>query len=90
MSRETATIHAKCTATPDCVGLFEIEQVWEAGGVNDRGGWVVECAVCSQPNHVRIGRDVNDSRMVSGGKKLDAYDDELGDKGEVLKRHGLS
>lgn len=30
-----------------------------------------------------------DSRVVSGAKVLDTYDDQLGNKAEVAKRHGL-
>lgn len=90
MSRETATIFSKCSATEGCAGHFQILQSWEAGGLNDRGGWVVQCGECNGYNHVRIGRDVNDSSMVSGGTKVDDYDDELNNKAAVLAKYGLA
>jgi hypothetical protein len=84
---ESAYIETTCD---NCDNKIEINQIWTPGGVNDRGGWVVECEKCSKKLHVRIGRDVNDSQMISGGKKIDSYDDELKNKDQILSSHDIS
>ena len=81
---ETAIILTSCLK---CGNEIKIQQVWTPGGMNDYGGWVIECGKCSTKMHIRIGRDVNDSNMISGGKKLDSYDDEIGNQTEVLGKY---
>ena len=78
-----------CVNCPTCKNEIKINNVWTPGGVNDYGGWVVECNNCSTKSHVRIGRDVRVSEMISGAKLIDQYDDELGNKEEILSKYGL-
>lgn len=85
MSYETATLIVRC---PHCTNEVTIEKRWTPGGVNDYGGWVIQCK-CKQHFAVRIGRDVSDSNILSGGTVVAKYDDELKNKQEVLKQYGL-
>jgi hypothetical protein len=66
-----------------------IDQRWTAGGVNDYGGYVLQCDKCGKAYAYHLGRDVVDSRVLSGAKVIDNYDTEVGDEADVLKRHGL-
>ena len=85
MSR--ATISSEC---PVCNNAIEIDNRWTPGGVNDYGGYVLQCIACNHVFALHVGRDVNDSRVTGGAKKIDQYDDELGNKEQVLKKHGLA
>jgi len=58
--------------------------------VNDYGGYVLECSKCGHVFHFGLGRYIADSRVLTGAKVLDTYDDDLGNKDDVLKKHGLS
>lgn len=78
------------SACPKCSSKIEAEQNWTAGGINDYGGWVLRCNSCGALFHLRLGRDINDSRVIHGATVVDAYDDELKNKDEILKKHGLS
>ena len=81
-----ATISAKCSA---CNNSIEIDNRWTAGGINDYGGYILQCAKCDHIFALHVGRDINDSLVTTGAKIIDQYDDELGDKEEILKKHGL-
>jgi hypothetical protein len=84
---EAATITTQC---PYCENQIEIQQNWTPGGVNDYGGWVLQCAKCAKPLHVHVGRDIQMSRVTSGAVILADYDDEVeGSKERVLDRFGL-
>ena len=77
-------------AVPEVRAAIEISKNWTAGGVNDYGGFVLECASCQHVFHFRLGRDISDSRVVRGAKALETYDDEIpGDKDDVLRRFHL-
>jgi len=83
---DTATVIGTC---PHCGNTIEIDKIWEPGGVNDYGGYALQCLKCRRPFHLHLGRDIQMSRVRSGAKVLDTYDDERGHKDEVLKRHGI-
>lgn len=84
---ESATVTSSC---PACENPVEIRQSWTPGGMNDYGGYVLECAKCQHKFHIYLGRDIMDSRVVKGAKALDTYDKNIpGEKEEVLARHGL-
>lgn len=86
MSRENALT---LTACGKCKNPVEIDQSWTSGGMNDYGGFVLECDKCGDKFVVHVGKDVNDSRVRSGATLLDRYDDEVNNRDEVLARHGL-
>jgi len=87
MQIETATVSGHC---PHCSHRFSIAQRWTAGGTNDYGGYVLQCLKCNQVFAYHLGRDINDSTVTEGAKVLDSYDNELGNKDEVLARHRLA
>jgi uncharacterized Zn finger protein len=90
MPDRDATLSATCPK-PECGQEVEIHQRWTAGGVNDYGGYVLQCKKCGTVYPLHLGRDILDSRVRSGANVLDTYDDEIeGNREEVLKRHGLS
>jgi hypothetical protein len=84
---DTASVTASC---PHCSNPIEITQRWTPGGMNDYGGYVLECLECHKVFSLHLGRDINDSLVNEGAKVLDTYDNELGDKSEVLSKHHLS
>lgn len=89
MTRQTRTLSVQCT-NPGCDGELQIQQNWDEGGVNDAGGMIIECRICAQPNDVYIGIDIYDSRLLSGGKILGAYDSEIdGDRARERENVGL-
>ena len=81
MEQEHATLTVGCT-TPGCQGEFVVDKTWTPGGVNDYGGWIIQCAICTHPNDVEVGRDVNDSRLVSGGRILSSWDRDMDDRND--------
>ena len=76
--------------TCGCDNKILIDKVWERGGVNDKGGYVLKCNKCETVFDFPLGKDINSSRVRSGAKLLATYDDEIGDKAAVLKKFGLS
>lgn len=89
MEIENTTVSAVCP-NPECGQTVIINQRWAVGEMNDYGGYVLECTKCRTKYHYYLGRDINDSAVVSGAKVLDKYDRHLADKAEVLRRYGLS
>ena len=87
MANESATQYGKC---PHCGQEVVIDQRWTAGGVNDYGGYVLQCDGCAKTYRYHLGRDIADSRVMSGAKIVDTYDREVGNEAEVMKRHGLT
>jgi hypothetical protein len=86
LAMETAEARTKC---PGCDNDVVIERNWTPGGVNDSGGYVLQCEKCDRIFAFHLGKDINDSRVLRGAKKLDTYDDELGNKDTVLGKYGL-
>lgn len=89
MADRSALAELDCP-NPTCGHTIKIEKRWTAGGVNDCGGYVLRCTHCRTVFDVHLGRDIMDSRVLSGADVLDTYDDELKNKAEVLARHGLT
>jgi hypothetical protein len=83
---ETAEARTKC---PECDNDVVAERNWTPGGVNDSGGWVLQCAKCDHKFAFHLGQDINDSRVLSGATVLATYDRESGNRDEVLGRYGL-
>lgn len=74
----------------NCDQIIEISKNWTAGGISDYGGFVLRCKKCNTVFHHRLGRDVNDLSVVDGAELLDRYDDDLNNKADVLKKHGIA
>ena len=58
------------------------------GGVNDSGGWVLKCAKCDHVFPVDVKNPDDASRVDSGATILGSWDNELGNRAEVLAAHG--
>lgn len=86
MSTRHTTTEDACTK---CGNPISIDASYEAGGCNDYGGVIVECGKCKAKNHVYVGRDIDTASITKGGRIIDTYVEDLGNKSEVLKRHGL-
>lgn len=84
---EAAQLTAQCGK---CTHPIEVLQRWTPGGINDYGGYVLACENCGHIFHLRLGRDINDSKVMHGAKVLETYDDEVEDKAAVLARFGLT
>jgi hypothetical protein len=78
------------TFAHDCGNRITIHKIWVPGGVNDYGGYVLKCRKCKGVFHHHLGRDINASKVASGADVLDTYDDDVGNKADVLKKHGLA
>ena len=77
-------------ACPHCGNPVEVEQAWESGGMNDYGGFILECLKCSKPFDFHIGRDIGMSRVTKGAKRLRSYDDEVdGSRERALQQFGI-
>jgi hypothetical protein len=88
MTDRNSTVRFGC---PKCNASIVVEQNWTAGGVNDCGGYAVQCTACRHIFHFRLGRDVNDSRVFKGATILAIYDEAVdGDKDRVLAQFGLT
>lgn len=88
MTDRQGTVRLGC---PGCNAPIVIEQNWTAGGINDYGGYVLQCSSCKHTLHFRLGRDINDSRVVSGATVLATYDEAVdGEKESVLKQFDLA
>ncbi len=87
MSYESAVVSTNCDK---CGNTIEINKLWTPGGVNDYGGYVLQCEKCGYIFHLHLGRDINDSSVRKGAKVLATYDDEVGNQQEILKQYGLA
>lgn len=87
MTDRHQTVELECK---NCRAQIVIQQNWTAGGINDYGGYILQCTACKQVLHFRLGRDVNDSRVVSGATVLAAYDEAVeGERESLLQQYGL-
>ncbi|WP_104823103.1 hypothetical protein [Rhizobium sp. NXC24] len=73
-----------------CKCAIVVNCVWEPGGMNDYGGFIVQCRSCNTIQEIYVGRDVNSSSIRSGAILLGRYDRDLeGDRETTRQRHGL-
>jgi len=89
INTETASLTFKCP-NKDCKNEFHAHIVEHRGGVNDYGWWIIKCNSCQTIFDTYIGRDVNDSSLISGGSILERLDKEVQneeDVKEAVKKH---
>jgi hypothetical protein len=72
---ELSTMNFECINSK-CDNKFQARIIEHKGGMNDYGSWIVKCKKCNEIFDVYIGRDVNESSLVSGGRVLGKYDKE--------------
>jgi hypothetical protein len=61
-----------------------------AGGFNDSGGFIIKCEACGTEAYMRVSNPDDASRVVSGGKRVASWDDEIDDMDDVLAARGLA
>lgn len=75
--------------TPGCGQRINVSVGRFPGGVNDRGGFVVECASCRKKSHIAVANPDDASSVQSGGRVVDRWDDDIdGQRDRVLAAHG--
>lgn len=75
---------------PRCKSNINISIGRYPGGCNDSGGWVLACATCGEKFQVSVKNPEDLSSVVSGASVVASWNNEIGDKAEVLAEHGLS
>lgn len=60
------------------------------GSENDRGGFVIACDGCGTKSFMAVPNPCDASRVVSGGKVVAVWDDDLENMHDVFAAHGLS
>ncbi len=75
--------------TPGCGQRINVSVGRFPGGVNDRGGFVIECTNCHKKTHISVANPNDASSVHSGGRVVARWDDELdGERERALAAHG--
>ncbi|GAA0524800.1 hypothetical protein [Chitinophaga japonensis] len=83
------TVVVKCP-NPSCKANIQLSVGKVPGGVNDSGGWILECERCKTKFPYSVKNPDDYSSVEKGAKILDTWDNDIPDsKKEVLKKHGL-
>jgi hypothetical protein len=79
------------TSCPHCQGQVVIEKRWSIG-LNSYGGWVMRCALesCKKIFALNIGRDVYESKLLSGASLIKKFQDNPTDRAKVLSEFGVN
>ena len=77
----------KCPRTT-CQSPIHISVGRWPGGMNDSGGWVLKCAKCDQVFPLNVKNPDDASSVKSGATILDSWDNEIGNRAEILAAHG--
>lgn len=76
-----------CTS---CKNQIVINCVWEPGGMNEYGGFIVKCEGCETVQDIYVGRDVMMSTVRSGATLLERYDRDFPESKErAFQKYGL-
>lgn len=60
------------------------------GGVNDRGGFVIECTNCGHRSYIAVSNPKDASSVTSGGRIIATWDEDAEELDEVLDTYGLT
>ncbi|OHV82567.1 hypothetical protein [Rhizobium sp. LCM 4573] len=60
------------------------------GGVNDRGGFVIECDECGSRSYIQVSNPNDASSVTSGGRLVARWDDDIDELNDVLRAHDLT
>lgn len=83
------TVVVKCQ-NPSCKANIHISVGKDPGGVNDYGGWILECKNCQTKFPYDVKNPIDYSTIENGAVILDAWDNDIPDsKKELLKEYGL-
>lgn len=75
---------------PGCGERIHVSVGRFPGGENDRGGFIIMCDGCGTKSFMRVPNPHDASRVVSGGKVVAVWDDDLENMGDVLAAQGLA
>lgn len=78
----------KCPS-PTCKNPIHISVGRWPGGINDSGGWVLKCANCDHVFPLDVKNPDNASRVKSGATILGSWDNEVGNREELLVAHNI-
>jgi hypothetical protein len=83
------TVVVKCPNT-NCKANIKLSIGKVPGGVNDSGGWILECEKCHNTFPYPVKNPDDYSSVDHGATILDSWDNEIpGDKQDVIKKHNL-
>jgi len=74
---------------PTCEKPIHISVGRWPGGDNDSGGWVLKCIGCDHVFPVNVKNPDDVSRVDSGATILASWDNDIGNRAEVLAMHGI-
>ena len=74
----------------NCVQAIHVSNGRWPGGINDSGGFVIECANCGNRSYIRVSNPNDASSVTSGGRVVAKWDDEIDELDDVLRSHGLT
>lgn len=77
-------IVVKC---PNCQARIRLTQGHEKGGVNDKGGIVIECNTCHKQFATYLKNPDNLSGVTEGGRKVETWTDEL--PASIKEKYGV-
>ena len=75
---------------PNCDQEIHISIGRWPGGTNDRGGIIVECGKCQKRSYIAVPNPGEASSVKRGGRVVATWDDELGNKDDVLTANNLT
>lgn len=77
--------------TPGCGQRIRVSIGRFPGGVNHRGGFVIECASCHRMSHIPVANPDDLSSVESGGRVVTTWDDDIeNSREEALAASNLS
>ncbi len=77
----------KCP-TKKCQGRIRLSEGRFVGGVNDKGGVVIECEVCKKPFPCRLSNPNDASGVTQGGRVLERWTEEM--PAHIEQQYGIS
>jgi hypothetical protein len=88
MHDKEALVETRC---PHCKSPVLLEKRWNVG-VNSYGGWVLRCGHerCKRIFALDIGRDVYESKLISGASLLIKFRDNPADRAMILSDFGVN
>ncbi len=78
----------KCP-TEGCNSKIRIGEERFVGGVNDKGGLVIQCSSCEILIPVRVKNPLDATNVISGGEVIDKWYEEIQNENDILKKHNI-
>ncbi len=88
MHDKEALVQTRC---PHCKSPVVIEKRWSLG-INSYGGWVMRCTIasCKSIFAIDIGKDVYESKLISGASLITKFRDAPTGRANVLSDFGVN